>query len=277
MTTETEKAGTLPERLSPSRLLDFRKCPKAFEFKSIQRLATQPTAAQMKGTLVHEVLEELFAEKKEQRNLETARMLVPGMWKKVQNDDYYKELVGTLNETEFLGEVDVLLENYFTIEQPDAFDPIGLETWVRGELADYNVVGVIDRLDRIELPDGEVRVYISDYKTGKKPKARFADEAFFAMRMYALLLEQERGDRAHELRLLYLKETGRDAVLREEVNETTLKRARSEVTELVDAIRNAHKTNTWPTKVGPLCNWCDYQSLCPEFATPKGPVRISPW
>ena len=59
MTTET--ITTLPT-LSPSRAADFKTCPLLYRFRSIDRLPERPTPDQMRGTLVHAVLEALFEE-----------------------------------------------------------------------------------------------------------------------------------------------------------------------------------------------------------------------
>src|SRR5688572_19846862 len=46
--------------LSPSRAADFKTCPLLFRFRTIDRLPERPTADQVRGTLVHAVLERLF-------------------------------------------------------------------------------------------------------------------------------------------------------------------------------------------------------------------------
>ena len=56
----TTDAVTLPSKLSPTSMSDFRRCPKLFEFKYIQRIPSPPTVATTTGNLVHLVLERLF-------------------------------------------------------------------------------------------------------------------------------------------------------------------------------------------------------------------------
>ena len=46
--------------LSPSRAADFKQCPLLYRFRAIDRLPELPTRAQLRGTLVHAVLERLY-------------------------------------------------------------------------------------------------------------------------------------------------------------------------------------------------------------------------
>ena len=65
--------------LSPSRASDFKQCPLLYRFRAIDRLPEQPTRAQVRGTLVHAVLEQLYELPAERRELAAARELVePG-------------------------------------------------------------------------------------------------------------------------------------------------------------------------------------------------------
>ena len=53
-------APPFPASLSPSRASDFTTCPLLFRFRSIDRLPEEPSAAAVRGTLVHRALETLF-------------------------------------------------------------------------------------------------------------------------------------------------------------------------------------------------------------------------
>lgn len=275
----TDERPGLPKSLSPSRMSDWKKCPKAFHFKSILRVPTKPTEAQIKGTLVHSVLEHLFDHPRPERTVATALGLLPGYWEELRAEPQYAELVASLDEAAFLTEAEGLIANYFAMENPQNFDPEGREMWVRGTVAEMPLIGVIDRLDTHVLADGTQKVYISDYKTGKLPKPRFQDDAFFPMRVYALMRHQA-GERSDRLRLVYLKGGNREAVLRYEIDDAVLARTEKEVARIVNEIKAAHEADRWPTKTGPLCGWCDYKELCPEFAQtapPPAHERECPW
>ena len=73
--------------LSPSRANDFKQCPLLYRFRAIDRLPEVPTAAQVRGTLVHAVLERLFLLPAEERTPEAARTLLGPTWARLCDDD----------------------------------------------------------------------------------------------------------------------------------------------------------------------------------------------
>ena len=83
-TTEPAGAGPadVPRRpaLSPSRAADFKQCPLLYRFRAIDRLPEAPGPAQVRGTLVHAVLERLYALPAAERVPDAARALVEPAW-----------------------------------------------------------------------------------------------------------------------------------------------------------------------------------------------------
>jgi putative RecB family exonuclease len=73
--------------LSPSRAADFKQCPLLYRFRAIDRLPERPSAAQVRGTLVHAVLERLFTLPAAQRVPAAARALVGPAWAQLCADD----------------------------------------------------------------------------------------------------------------------------------------------------------------------------------------------
>src|SRR4051812_49684298 len=83
--TETGPTASVSERspgpsLSPSRAADFKTCPLLYRFRSIDRLPEQPSADQLRGTLVHAVLERLFDLPAGERTPDAAAALVAPAW-----------------------------------------------------------------------------------------------------------------------------------------------------------------------------------------------------
>src|ERR1700750_2321713 len=66
--------------LSPSRAGDFKQCPLLYRFRAIDRLPELPTRAQIRGTLVHAVLERLYDLPARERRPEAAHALVAPEW-----------------------------------------------------------------------------------------------------------------------------------------------------------------------------------------------------
>ena len=59
--------------LSPSRASDFKHCPLLYRFRAIDRLPETPSPAQVRGIVVHAVLEELFGLPAAERTPDRAR------------------------------------------------------------------------------------------------------------------------------------------------------------------------------------------------------------
>ncbi|HEU4347279.1 MAG TPA: PD-(D/E)XK nuclease family protein, partial [Actinoplanes sp.] len=66
--------------LSPSRAADFKTCPLLFRLRTIDRLPERPSADQVRGTLVHAVLERLFDLPAAERTPDAAAGLVAPEW-----------------------------------------------------------------------------------------------------------------------------------------------------------------------------------------------------
>jgi putative RecB family exonuclease len=175
--------------------------------------------------------------------------------------------VGSQAEREIVTQVEQLVDNYFVkeIERVQSFDPEGREVHVQAQLDDLTLHGFIDRLDRQELSPGEERWFISDYKTGKPPQPQYARESFFGMRVYSLLLEEERGIRPYKLRLVYPSADRSSGIVDEVVDEALQQNTRRHILTLWDDIKACDESERWPTKKARLCNWCHFQNQCPAF------------
>ncbi len=176
---------------------------------------------------------------------------------------------GSKEEASVISQVEQLVDNYFEkdIEHVQDFDPLGREVHVQAQLGDLTLHGYIDRLDVHQTQSGEEHWFISDYKTGKPPQAQYASESFFGMRVYALLLEEERGIRPHKLRLVYPSADRVTGIVTEVVDEALQIRTKSQVLQIWDEIKTCDAQEHWPTKKAKLCNWCHFQEQCPAFTS----------
>ncbi|MGH3621770.1 MAG: RecB family exonuclease, partial [Sciscionella sp.] len=175
---EDDTGAARPRRrpaLSPSRAADFKQCPLLYRFRTVDRLPEKPTPAQVRGTVVHSVLEKLFALPAEYRLPERARELLAPAWaEELAARPELTELVDTPDADgadsdelpSWLAEAESLLDAYFRLEDPRRLEPEACERLVEAEL-DSGVLlrGYVDRID--VAPTGEIRVV--DYKTGAAP------------------------------------------------------------------------------------------------------------
>lgn len=249
--------------LSPSRASDFKQCPLLYRFRAIDRLPEPSSTAQVRGSVVHAALEQLYLLPAPERVPETALKLAAPAWERVVAekpslaDDIAPELRATL-----LDEARVLLSGYYRLEDPTRFDPQACEQRVEVELADGTLLrGFVDRID--VAPTGEVRVV--DYKTGKAPpEARSLAEfkAMFQMKFYAVALLRSRGVLPARLRLLYLADS---QVLDYTPDLDELLRFEKTLMAIWSAIRAAGATGDFRPNPSRLCDWCAHRAHCPVF------------
>jgi putative RecB family exonuclease len=259
-----KESRTLPDRLSPSRLSDFKQCPAKFFYASILKLPRPATVATTVGTLAHEAFERVFDHPADQRTPEVAISYILPCWEKLSQRDEYQGLLEFKDE--ILNKAQDSVRSWFLVERPHNFEPDKRETRLVASINGSEILGIIDRVDRLDTESG-TKVYISDYKTGKpvSPDDRFLDDKFFAMRVYALLWNILNKEVPHELRLIYVNGASRDSVRKLRVDERVLKRAEAEVKAITKEMKKCEKDSAWPCKKQVLCQWCEFQSMCPVW------------
>lgn len=247
-----------PLALSPSRASDYKRCPLQYRFRAIDRLPEPSTEAQVKGTLVHAVLEEMFSWPREERTYPAAVKRLKPTWEQVRIDDPTCA-VPVEDDYQMLVDARTLLRGYFTMENPLGFDAHAQEMPVDFTLPNgVPVRGFIDRVDIAQT--GEVRVV--DYKTGKKPLPRYSQDAQFQMRFYALVYWRLFGVVPTQLKLMYLKVM--DSMILTPSREE-LEYFERDLAELWWKIEADGKSGSFRPQQSKLCGWCAFQSLCPAF------------
>jgi len=259
---QSEKALRRPA-LSPSRASDFKQCPLLYRFRAIDRIPEKPSRAQVRGTVVHSVLERLFGLPAAERVPDTARSLIEPAWTELVAER--PELLGMFEGADdpeieqWLESARELLGGYFGLEDPRRLEPQACELRVEIELTSGLLLrGFIDRLD--VAPTGEVRVV--DYKTGAAPREIGEAKALFQMKFYALALYRLRGIVPRALRLMYLADR-QDLVYAPE--EAELIRFEKLLDAVWQAILRAGKTGDFPPSPSKLCDYCDHKVRCPAF------------
>ncbi len=266
---DTSQLTVRPSRsLSPSRAQDFQSCPLLYRFRVLDRLPEPPSAAAVRGTLVHAVLEALYDLPAGERTLDRAIELLGPQWAQLaaERPDVLDLLEGAGGESGWLRGAGDLVEAYFAMEDPRALEPHAREWKVEVELpTGLTLRGFIDRVDR--APTGQVRVV--DYKTGRPPGVGYEAKAMFQMRFYALAIWRMTGEVPTLLQLMYLS-TG--AVLRYSPDEADLRAMERKVEALWLAIQRAMDTGDWRATPSALCQWCAHQALCPAFGGTPPPL-----
>jgi putative RecB family exonuclease len=273
-----------PWALSPSRASDFMSCPLLYRFRVIDRLPEPPSAVASRGTLVHAVLERLFDAPAAERTIEHAAESLEPEWQRLLVERPELATLFSSGDDEsfaqWLASARLLLETYFSLEDPRRIEPAQRELLVEAELdggtEGIRLRGFVDRVD--VAADGRVRIV--DYKTGNAPSELFEEKALFQLKFYALVMWRLTGAIPSVLQLIYL---GDGQVLRYQPDEADLRGAERKVRALWDAIERGLANQHFPARPSRLCEWCAHRAICPEFGgtpppypRPVGAAQVAP-
>jgi putative RecB family exonuclease len=163
-----------------------------------------------------------------------------------------------------LAESEVLVDRYFTMEDPAHVEPIGLELHLDaplpGALSDSPLVlrGIIDRLER--TADGAL--VVTDYKTGRAPSPAYEQRRLGGVHFYAWLCEQALGERPREIRLMYLAS---GETITAYPSDQSIRFLPKRAGAVYQAIRKACSSGEFRPQPGALCGGCAFQRWCPAF------------
>jgi putative RecB family exonuclease len=251
----------IPRTLSPSKASAFTDCPLAFRYSIIDHLPEPPSPAAVKGTLVHAALERLFWNRLPgERSVDAGLEALEEAWDRLQDDPEFVELALDIDEaSEFRADAEVLLHNYFRIEDPNAVRTVGVELGLETQMGNMVLRGIIDRLDLTE--GGELVVV--DYKTGRAPSAQFEKSRLNGVHTYALLCERVLGQFPSQVKLLYLRDP---VAIIATPTEQSVRGHRQRTTAVWSAIERACEREDFRPRPSGLCRFCNFQELCPAFA-----------
>ena len=168
----------VPALLSPSSVNTYRKCPKLFYFEKVLRMRSPGTAATVKGTLAHKVLEDIWALPADERTPQAAAALADRHWAQMAAEP---ETRGWLDadpkhesDADLLEHAKQMLAGYFdledtsgrgTVDIPFFGEVSGQEMHVAARIGGGEFQGFIDRLDTVRDPaTGDHAFRVADYK-----------------------------------------------------------------------------------------------------------------
>lgn len=250
---------------SHSRLGTFEICPRQYWFAYIEKpeIERPATVEAFLGSRVHEALEHLYFRLLNGRllNLEELLERYEALWEKAWSDDV-RIVKADLTADDYRAVGRQCLRDYYARHHPfDGDRTLVLENLILFNLdaeGRYKIRGFIDRLAR----ERDGRYAIHDYKTsGHLPTQDQAD----ADRQLALYQIGVQGmwDDVQEVDLVwhYLRF---DAELRSRRTSEQLAALKAGCIALIDDIEaRGEDEESFPTNRSNLCDWCDYQELCP--------------
>ena len=265
----SKNAPEAPRRpaLSPSRAADFKQCPLLYRFRAIDRLPERPSRAQVRGTLVHAVLERLYDLPADapppRRGPRPARAgVVPAVQRGCP------ELVESLftgpddpELAEWLASAEPLLDTYFRLEDPRRLEPDARELLVEIGAPVRSAVARLRRPARRRARAESCGSWTTRRARAPRPVAEA--RALFQMKFYALVLLYLRGTVPAQLRLLYLTD---GESLTYEPDEVQLLPVRPHPRSDLDGDpRRGCRDGDFRPNPSRFCEWCSHQALCPAW------------
>ncbi len=244
-----------PPHLSPSSINTFQSCPLKFKYSKIDGMTEPPTIHTLLGNFVHDILESLYLLPAEDRTLNSARALAREHW-----DSKYElgaqEL--RIEGRPFRHKAWWCVENLWKLENPQETDIQAVEQEVYGAIEGVTIKGFIDRYKL----NSDGTIVIEDYKTGKVPDARFTDDKFVQLFIYAVMLQELGIGKSSNVSLMYL---AGPKVLTRDVTEESLDNTVSLIVNTKKQIDRYCEDGSFPTKKSGLCNWCTFKKICPAW------------
>ncbi len=235
-------------RLSYSSINTYETCPAKFKFQYEDRIPSGTSPALAFGDSLHRSLH-LFHDRPVPvpPSLEELHDMLEASW-------VSEGFSGESEEQMYRDHGRQVLAQYHRENAPSYRIPAALEFRFRIEVEGVELSGIIDRMDR--LPGGGYEII--DYKTNRRlpPQSRIDQD--LQLSVYHLAARQIWGIEPERLTLYYLLPGQRMTTNRTAKDADELRRRIATVAERIEAGKFEPRQN-------PLCDWCDYQALCPLY------------
>lgn len=239
-------------KLSYSRIDRWESCPLSYRFRYIDRLeSTEPKEAAELGTAVHAAIEEIEREHVlEERRGTISRERALHHWRHAFTD------AGLAGAGVFNEGLELVL-GFVRDQGPlDAYDVIAIEEPFELALGEYTVIGLMDRVDRID----DETIEVIDFKSSRLLFSRDELASSLQLSLYTIAA-QHLWPWAKNIRLtMWMLRHG----LRQEATRTPeqLEAAREYVQAVGDQIVGATE---YPARTNTFCAYCEYRRHCPAY------------
>ena len=263
-------------RLSPSKINTYMKCPREFYYNYIAKLPQKKTIHLFRGTLVHQVLEDLF--KKKFKSLPQWEKGAPKAWVQEQFETGWEEKIAkhkwlwdvhTKEEMDSMyTETEAILQNFVdSVDKKlsemvewkifknkyqawNSVAPKYAEKWVMS--TEYAIVGFI----YVVCNDFDGGTTLLDYKTSKRYGPYLPEEYYRQLIIYAFLYTLEMGEMPNFVGVNYLRF---DDTFFVKVGQSELDEARDLIKMVHDCIKEREEYEDRYEQVPQnLCKWCSF-------------------
>ena len=246
---------------SHSQLSTYENCPHQYKLAYIEKIEAETEGIEaFMGSRVHDVLEKLYRDLKVAKlnSLEDLLNFYPQNWEKNWNEmiqitrkEYRAEDYQRLGEK--------CISDYYKRYYPfDQGRTLGLEEYITFPLEEEGNYWIRGYIDRLSLLDHSI-LKIHDYKTSNRLPTQEDVNSDRQLAFYQIGVQGKWKD-IKEIRLIW-HYLSFDAEIQSSRTPEQLHQVRKEAIELIHRIE---ADRNFIPKESPLCNWCNYQGLCPK-------------
>ena len=248
---------------SHSRISTFEQCKLKYKFRYIEKIIPEVeiTIEVHLGKCVHDILEWLYKQVKDGKipTIDETIVYYMQVWKKNYNDGIVINRK-KLDAKYYFNQGIKFILDYYLEHQPFDDNTLEVEKMIvvnLDEKGNYKVQGFIDRL-AYNLQTGEYEIH--DYKTGNALPDSEKINNDKQLALYALAIKNLYGKDSDVCLIWHYLNFNKKICIKK--NNEQLEELRNEVIRLIKEIES--ETN-FPSRKSGLCDWCEYQNMCPEF------------
>ncbi|MAG02618.1 hypothetical protein CMI42_04735 [Candidatus Pacearchaeota archaeon] len=246
---------------SHSRISTYEQCPYKFKLRYIDKIkADIPTTIEaFMGDMVHRTLEKLYRDRKFMKEITLDGLIkfYKDLWSKHYSRDILivKKDLTSVNYRK-MGEK--YISDYYERMKPfEQMTILDLETKGRMTLPDGNQWHV--RIDKLGC-DNEGNYFVCDYKTNSRMKDQEEADEDRQLALYSIWVKDKFKDAKNVKLIWHMLAFNKDAI--SDRTEEQLKKLQEEV---IEKIREIETAKDFPTNITELCDYCEYQGMCPSF------------
>lgn len=256
-------------KYSPSRIGTFDKCKLQYRYHYIDNLPSDlETVENFMGSRVHEALEEFYKLIKggKVESLDWLLNKYEELWNKNYTEDI-KIVKSKFTIADYFNNGKQCLINYYNQYQP--FNQTKIVDTERLIFFNVESEGVKfpfnGKLDRLDWNDKENIFEIHDYKTGRKLITQEEADNDWQLGLYHLAIKKKWPADIEKIKLIWHFLTMN--------KEITSFRTEDQISNLqksvVEKVKEIESCNDFFPQKSALCDWCDYQNICPLWKHPK--------
>ncbi len=251
-----------------SKIGSFEKCKLQYKYRYIDKLHLRvETIEAFMGIIVHEALKEFY-------DLVKNKIIKPKKWLLYKYDELWKK---DYNDSIKIMKKEFSAEDYYKkgkrclMDYYEEYKPFDQTKIVKTEESvfcklkqdsqEYRFTGIIDRLD---WNDKEKIFEIHDYKTSATLMTEEEAGQDFQLSLYQLAL-LSRWPEAEKTKLIW-----HFLLFNKQVESSRTKEQLMEIQSIaIDKIKAIEASKEFPPHKSVLCDWCDFQQICPLWKHPK--------